>query len=495
MVTVADGELADLAISRLLEQRRRDGRLPASQVSQVARTLGCSRATVYRWLAAGGRPQAPRTHFVLADAYRDAYVQAAGSAAQAHRALVKASVMVPSRRTFQRAVRRDLTAVERARARTGEEGERRMGIYVARGEPARNRTWEADHKQLDILVRPTGGHRPVKPWLTSFVDTYSRAIMGYAVSLVPDRGVVLAGLGASMRLDVARGPFAGRPGQVRCDHGLEFAARAIGEAAAAIGFELCFTPAYMPHRKGKIERLHRTIVTEFLTGLPFFTKGPRRADGTLILAPNADPMLLSDLVAGLDAWIDDYNLRRAHRGLHGQTPLQRFTADATPIVEVEEAALRRLLMAGDQRPVGEKGVAFFGGQYYAPELYALRSETVEVRYTPNDKRRIEIYHDGAWVCTALPVEVLTAEDKALHVAEQQQAAKQARRHERNVRRAARVRLATMTGPGEPQDTSVVWAGADQLSAQRSKKADEAEAELVKRLGLRSGKPGARREST
>lgn len=386
-MAVVDRELANLAIARLLEQRSRDGRLPASQVRQVAETLGCSRATLYRWLAASGRHEAMRARFELEDVHLDAYFEAAGSAAQAHRALTKAGVGVPSRRTFERAVRRDLTAAERARARLGEEGERRMGIYVARDEPARNRTWEADHKQLDILVRPTRGHRPVKPWLTSFLDTYSRAVMGYAVSLVPDRGVVLAALGASMRLDEARGPFAGRPGQVRCDHGLEFAAGAIREAAAAIGFELCFTPAYMPHRKGKIERFHRTIVTEFLTGLPFFTKGPRRADGTLILAPNADPMLLPDFVTELDNWINDYNLRRAHRGLDGQTPLEQFAADATAIYHVQDAVLRRFLLADEQRPVTEKGVAFFSGQYYAPELYELRGETVEVRYMPNDKRR------------------------------------------------------------------------------------------------------------
>jgi len=290
------------------------------------------------------------------------------------------------------------------------------------------------------------------------------------------------------------GPFAGRPGQVRCDHGLEFAAGAIREAAAAIGFELCFTPAYMPHRKGKIERFHRTIVTEFLTGLPFFTKGPRRADGTLLLAPNADPMLLSDFVTELDKWINDYNLRRAHRGLDGQTPLEQFAADATAIYYVEEAALRRFLLADEQRPVTEKGVAFFSGQYYAPELYELRGETVEVRYMPNDKRQIEIYHDGRWACSALPVQTMTEEDKARHVAQQQAAAKRARRHERNTRREARVRLAAMTKPGEPEDTSVVWAGADQLAAQRSKNADEADAELVRRLGLRASKSDHRRDT-
>lgn len=489
---VAEGELADLAISRLLEQRQDEGRLPAVRVRQVAETLDVSRATVYRWLAAGGRHPAPRRAFVLDDKHLDAYFAACGSVAQAHRALVTDGVSMPSRRTLERAVRRELTAAERARARGGEQAERAMGLYLCRQEPARNRTWETDHKQLDVLVCPTRGHRPLRPWLTAVLDTYSRAVMGYAISLAPDRGVVLAALGVAMRVDEARGPFGGRPGKLRCDNGLEFAAAAIREAAAAIGFELEFTPAYMPHRKGKIERLHGTIVTEFLASLPFYTKGPRRADGSLLLAPNSDPMALSDLVTLLDGWVKDYNLRRAHRGIGGQTPLERFLADPTPLQLVDDAALRRLLLAGERRAVREQGVSFFGGAYYAPELRALRGESVEVRYTPHDKRSIEIYHDGRWVCTALPQDTLSAEDKARDLRLRREAAKRARRHEQRARRAAKVRLAAMTGPGAVQDTDVVWAAGDQVAGRRSAKARaDADAELVRQLGLRRADEGRR----
>jgi putative transposase len=44
-----------------------------------------------------------------------------------------------------------------------------------------NSIWQADHTPLDILlVRPDG--RNAKPWLTTVIDDYSRAIAGYFLS-------------------------------------------------------------------------------------------------------------------------------------------------------------------------------------------------------------------------------------------------------------------------------------------------------------------------
>lgn len=484
-MAVADRDLAGLALQRLREVRDRDGGVTEAHVRQVAEAVGCSRATVYRWLAAGELPSSPRRRFEVADVHLDAYFAASGSAAAAYRALAAQGERLPSPRTFERALRRQLSPRERARARMGEEGERRLTVYVPRREVARNYTWEADHKQLDVLVRPRVGARPVKPWLTAVIDTYSRAVMGYAVSLIPDRGVVLAALSAAMRPDEARAPFCGRPRRLRCDHGLEFAAAAVRQAAVAIGFEVVFAPEYMPHRKGKIERLHSTIISELLIAMPFFTKGPRRADGSLAHAPvRAEPMTLKALVAELDEWVGAYNLRRAHRGLGGQTPLERWNSDATAIEHVEAAGLRRLLLEAKSKPVTSKGVSCFGGQYLAPELNALCGETVEVRFMPNDERSIEIYFEERWVCTALPPDLLTDEDREQHVRRRQADAERARRHERAARRAARVRLAAMTEPGEPVVTTVVRAAGDRLGAQRSARVERAEAEAVRRLRLR-----------
>lgn len=41
-----------------------------------------------------------------------------------------------------------------------------------------NALWQADHTELDILIRDADGSA-VRPWLTSVIDDHSRAVAGY----------------------------------------------------------------------------------------------------------------------------------------------------------------------------------------------------------------------------------------------------------------------------------------------------------------------------
>jgi hypothetical protein len=73
-----------------------------------------------------------------------------------------------------------------------------------------------------------------------------------------------------------------------------------------------------PTTTGKIERFHKTLRTELLTG--------RRFD-SLALAQQA-----------VDAWVDDYNAQRPHQAIAMAVPAQRFqppTAAATPVPAVQ----------------------------------------------------------------------------------------------------------------------------------------------------------------
>ncbi|WP_211267383.1 hypothetical protein [Nonomuraea candida] len=76
--------------------------------------------------------------------------------------------------------------------------------------------------------------------------------------------------------DPARGPYG-----YRIDRGLEFAATAVRDVFAALCVTSHRLPSYQPHRKGKIERLHRTIDQTLLCTLPGYTEGPRDAAGKL----------------------------------------------------------------------------------------------------------------------------------------------------------------------------------------------------------------------
>ncbi|MCA1835219.1 MAG: hypothetical protein LC721_02300 [Actinobacteria bacterium] len=165
-------------------------------------------------------------------------------------------------------------------------------------------------------------------------------ITGWALSLVPNAATVLAAVRRGIVVDPARGPFGGLPEVLRPDNGLEFAAAALRRSAAALGIELVPAPAYQGYSKGKVERANLTMDQEFLSGLPLFTQGPRAADGRLS-GPDAEPMSLGLFCDRFAEWVAAYNTIRVHSEL-GETPLQRWNADATPLRTVPEEQLRRI---------------------------------------------------------------------------------------------------------------------------------------------------------
>jgi putative transposase len=79
-----------------------------------------------------------------------------------------------------------------------------------------------------VLAIPTRGMRARKPWVTVFLDCYSRLIMGWAMSPQPSSATVLGALRQGLVVDPDRGPFGGVPAVVVPDNGLEFAAAALG---------------------------------------------------------------------------------------------------------------------------------------------------------------------------------------------------------------------------------------------------------------------------
>lgn len=438
----------------------------------AADALEVTPRTFWRWLADGGptTPGGRRSGWDPAAADVDAYVGCTGNAAAAWRERRSSEPNLPSLRTFQRGLRRTLLPGDRAAAREGVEGRRRHQVYLLWAPEARNLIWEADHSELDIEVRFPRSLRARRPWLTSFVDGYSRAVMGWAVSDTPTAGTVLAALGEAIRVDPTRGPFGGLPAVLRLDHGLEFAAQSLRRACGVLGVRLGPVLPYHPYLKAKIERLHGTIDDELLCGLPHFTGGRRDAAGRL--GDAATPALgLTAFVRLLDAWFRSYNSGRPHHGLDGQTPLQRWCEDATPLRLCSDAELRWTLLGGAERTVISSGIRFHGLCYIAPELNGLVGETVEVRFRPHDDTSIEVFRAGAHLATARPQGALSAAEREA-VLEQRRldAAAQARRHRRAARHM-RERLAPITADSGVADVTVI--SATTLTSERSGRADTA----------------------
>lgn len=259
-----DGDGADqrerraAMVARLVELR--DNRaLTAERVRQAARAMGVGERTAWRWVAAGSYQPPAWRGYVLTDRARELFFATAGNIAAVQRLLREENPSAPAVSTLRLAVLRELSPAERAFARTGVEGARARSVYLRRECGHRAEVYAGDHKELSIEVLAPRAQRPRRPWVTLFLDEYSRLIMGWAISLQPSQAEVLAALRKAVVVDAERGPFGGIPLTLRVDRGLEFAANAIQDAAATLGCLTHRCTAYEPWLKGKIERVNRTI--------------------------------------------------------------------------------------------------------------------------------------------------------------------------------------------------------------------------------------------
>jgi putative transposase len=450
------GSEARVALVQRLVAQHAAGELRLAELRQTAHDCGISVRTLWRWMAATPAPpgQPGRPGYRLSQVDRDAYAAAHGNAAAAWRMRAAAGGAQPSMRVFQMAIKRELLPIERAAAASGVDGQRRHTVYLRWEVSGRNDRWEADHVELPVLVVPPRAVRPRRPWVTLFIDAYSRLVMGWALALGPSAATVLAALRMGVHIDPARGDFGGGPRALRPDRGLEFVSEALVGVCGVLGIQLLPAPRYTPHLKGKVERFGRTLAQEFLCTLPFYTDGPRDKTGRLY-GPQLPPLALERFAAEFRDWVAAYNTGRPHSGIDRCTPFDRWHADATPLRIVPEQELRFLLLPAESRKINKDGIHFGGVKFIAAELNGRVGQTVEVRAMPHDLRQIEVFVGGRWLTTAYPQGALGAEQRA-HILQRRQAdAAELARRQRRASRLARIRLEPVTGASPPQETTVV----------------------------------------
>ncbi|MBA4863806.1 DDE-type integrase/transposase/recombinase [Streptomyces sp. PSKA54] len=245
--------------------------------------------------------------------------------------------------TFLRAVRRDLTAGERAGYRQGPEAARSLDVFAKRPRTWRNHVWEADHVQAPLRVDADGDLIP--PYVTWFLDCATKAITGLAVTPgCPTRASVLAALRSAIVRTGPYGPFGGLPEHVRFDRGRDFLSRTVSTALTALDADITVLPPYSPRLKGSIENLNLNVSRMLFAALPGYTpKQSRRPDRRPQTTP---PLSFQAFTEELLAWAHWWNTehrtppRRAERrhparGVAGRCdPAQRHPRHGRVVVHV-----------------------------------------------------------------------------------------------------------------------------------------------------------------
>jgi transposase InsO family protein len=178
----------------------------------------------------------------------------------------------------------------------------------------------------------------------------------------------------------------GVPQAILTDNGKVFTNR-FGKGTGQVLFDrICrdndirhlLTAPRSPTTTGKVERFHKTLRAEFLTGKTFAS--------------------VDDAQAQLDAWVQIYNLDRPHQSLGMAVPLDRFRLAQPGRVEPEEpiaAVPETTTMPKVTRRVGVNGLISFAAASYRAAVW-LAGEDVTVIC---DGGLVHLEHRGVLIAT------------------------------------------------------------------------------------------------
>ncbi len=266
-----------------------------------------------------------------------------------------------------------------------------------------NAIWQADHTILDILLlRPDG--TPAKPWLTTVIDDYSRAVAGYFLSFDGPSSLhtSLALRQAIWRKEDSRWMVCGIPDILYTDNGSDFTSHHLEQVSADLKIRLVFSIPGKPRGRGRIERFFSTVNEMFLCELDGYAPagGVVRGKPTLTLAE-------------FDARFRTFLLDVYHRRDHGETkiaPTERWEANGflPQMPESLEQLDLLLIQVAKARQVRVDGIHFQSLRYISTTLAAYVGERVTLRFDPRDMAEIRVFHNERFLCRAVCAELAGA---------------------------------------------------------------------------------------
>ena len=266
-----------------------------------------------------------------------------------------------------------------------------------------NAIWQADHTPLDILlIRPNG--QAAKPWLTTVIDDYSRAVAGYFLSFDDPSALhtSLALRQAIWRKGDSRWIVCGIPDVLYTDNGSDFTSRHLEQVGADLKIRLIFSIPGQPKGRGRIERFFSSVNEIFLCELDGYAPSGRVVRGKPTLT-----------LSEFDARFRTFLLDVYHRRACGETkvpPAERWEANGflPRMPDSLEQLDLLLIQVAKARQVRADGIHFQSLRYISTTLAAYVGETVTMRFDPRDMAEIRVFHNDEFLCSAICPELAGA---------------------------------------------------------------------------------------
>jgi len=238
----------------------------------------------------------------------------------------------------------------------------------------------------DVMYGPKirEGNRQRQTYLIAFLDDATR-LVPYAVFTFSEGAVTyLQVLEQAVRRR-------GIPKRLYVDNGAAFRSRQLALVCAKLGIALIHAKPYTPQGKGKMERWFRTVRMQYLA----------------TLAPE-QRVSLDAMNRALAGWIEGEYHHAPHRGLHDETPADKW-ARTSEGVRMPDANVADLFLTEQRRRVQKDRTVTIDGVAFEVDA-ALVGEHVMLRFDPAktpQKRTVEVWHQGRRVEVARRVDVLS----------------------------------------------------------------------------------------
>ena len=261
-----------------------------------------------------------------------------------------------------------------------------------------NRVWQSDHTRLDVLLVDRHGIVIGRPWLTTVIDSYSRALMGINLGFdAPSSQVVGLALRHAILPKMYGAEFGlhtewityGKPKYFFTDGGKDFRSNHLAEIGSQLGF--VHKLRHRPEEGGIVERFFRTLNESILRELPGYTgsnvqQRPKDAEKDAQLT-------LREVEKIIVAFIVDRHNQSLDARMGDQTRNQRWESGlgGNPHL-ISERDLDICLLKTIRRTVQRGGyIQFENVMYKGENLAGYAGETVSIRYDPRDITTIWVY--------------------------------------------------------------------------------------------------------
>jgi transposase InsO family protein len=225
------------------------------------------------------------------------------------------------------------------------------------------------------------GRRKRKTYLLALLDDATRVVTYAQFALAENTAAFLPLLEQGIRRR-------GLPMRLYVDNGAVYRSNYLALVCAKLGITLIHSRPYVPQGRGKIERFFRTVRMQLM---PLLTVEHTRS--------------LEALNQRLWAWIEGEYHQAPHKGLDGETPLDRW-AQCSQDVRLPDPRvdLGALFLFEERRRVQKDRTVSLHGVLYEVDA-VLVGQLVTLRYDPHKLGRpIEVWHEGRKISVARRVD-------------------------------------------------------------------------------------------